>query len=204
MPSDNLDDTGVIRTEEDDGVDLPMMSYTAVSSHPAMAEAFVNQIIRLANQMVSDHELTALELMKICQFSLSRRESSRSVEQGRHLRRRIKEQISRADRYREPFSMIAFRLDNVGPQSEYDSIVDTIFERVRQTDLIFLFKTRVLLILPHTVKESRDVLRKRIYQLLETTLAEHAVIEYDEMTYPDPRFKKGTEVLDWSEDQLRT
>lgn len=200
-----MDDTAVIRTRSEDVTpDLPLMNYTAVCSHPAMAEAFVERIIKVANNMMSNHELTAYDLMKICQVCISRQEQGVSVEEGRNLRRRIREQINRADRYGEPFSMLVLRLDDISLESSYETVVDSICERVRQTDFLFLFKTRIVLMLPHTVKESREILKHRITQLLETSLAQESGVRFEQMTYPDPQFKKGSDVLDWSEDQLRT
>lgn len=205
MSQDSMDTTDVITTtNKDKSPDISLMNYTAVTSHPAMAEAFIDQLLRMGNHVIPDHELTAEDLLKICQVSLERRDEGISVEEGRDLRRRVDEQVSRADRYSEPFSMIILKLQKDASSGTYDSVVDTLCERMRQTDFIFLFKTRIALILPHTLRESREILKKRICELLETAIADSKSIEFAESTYPDPSFKKGSDVLDWSEDQLRT
>ncbi len=183
----------------------PLMSYTAVTSHQAMAAAFVSEVLRSAQQLIPDRELTAEDVFSIFQRALfDDRERSITLVSGRHLRSRISEQISRAKRYNEPFSMVALNLDHVTAPEDYDSIVDTLRERMRQTDLIFLFKHRIVLLLPHTEKASCQILEGRIHQLLKSCLQDLPEVETSCMTYPDSGIEKGMEVLDWAENQLRS
>jgi hypothetical protein len=182
----------------------PMMSYTAVTSHREMAVAFVRELLRHGNRIMNDHELTIEDLVTICHLALERRETGVMMLEGRHLRARVSEQISRADRYKEPFSLIILKLNASLDRSGYDSVVDTLCERMRKTDLMFIFKSRLALILPHTQKEQCCMLAQRVQQLLETAVATGIIDAIPTLTYPDPEITARAHVLDWAEDQLRT
>jgi hypothetical protein len=181
----------------------PMMSYTAVTSHREMAVAFVRELIRHGNRIMNDHELTIEDLVTICHLALAQRETGVLMLEGRHLRARVSEQISRADRYKEPFSLMFVKLNASLDRSGYDSVVDTLCERMRKTDMMFIFKSRLALILPHTLKEPCGILATRIQQLLETAVASGIIDGIPTLTYPDPEITARSQVLDWAEDQLR-
>ena len=87
--------------------------------------------------------------------------------------------------------------------ASYDAVVDTLCERMRKTDLMFLFKYRIVLILPHTKAEGCEILSRRIQELLGPAMKEMK-IEMSFTTYPSEQFATGTEVLDWAEDKIRT
>ena len=182
----------------------PMMSFTAVTSHQAMAAAFVNELLRSAQQLIPDRELTAEDMLSILQRALyDDKDRSVTMVSGRHLRSRISDQVSRAKRYNEPFSLVALKLPEAVDTEDYDAVVDTLRERMRQTDLIFLFKHRIVLLLPHTEKEACQVLQDRIQQLLKGCLHNMPPVETNCLTFPDSELHKGMEVLDWAENQLR-
>jgi len=181
----------------------PMMSYTAVTSHREMAVAFVRELIRHGNRIMNDHELSIEDLVSICHLALAQRETGVMMLEGRHLRGRVSEQISRADRYNEPFSLMFVKLNASLDRSGYDSVVDTLCERMRKTDLMFIFKSRLALILPHTLKDPCATLATRVQQLLETAVATGIIDGIPTLTYPDPEITSRSQVLDWAEDQLR-
>ena len=205
MTNDNQGSTVVTRvTNEKKGSDVhPLMSYTAVTSHREMAVAFVRELIRHGNRIMNDHELSIEDLVTICPLALERRETGVMMLEGRHLRGRVSEQISRADRYKEPFSLMFLKLNAALDRSGYDSVVDTLCERMRKTDLMFIFKTRIALILPHTLKEPCAVLAARVQELLETAVTTGIIDGIPTLTYPDPEITARSQVLDWAEDQLR-
>ena len=182
----------------------PMMSFTAVTSHQAMAAAFVNEMLRTVQVLIPDRDLTAEDLLSILQRALfDDKERSITMVSGRHLRSRISEQVSRARRYHEPFSLVVLKMDAEMSKEDYDAVVDTLRERMRQTDMIFLFKHRIVLLLPHTEHEACLLLEDRIQTLIRNCLSDHPPVETARMTFPNPEFEKGMEVLDWAENQLR-
>ena len=184
--------------------DYPLMSFTAVMSHPNMAEAFINELTRIAQKMIPDREITGQDIYSIFQLAMTERiESTVTMVGGRHLRARITEQVSRASRYGEPFSILVLNLDNIDSPDDYEAIVDTLRERMRQTDFLFLFKVRVVILLPHTDEEACSTLVARIRILLENCLAHQPELKMAHLTIPHHDFSKTSQVLDWAENQLR-
>ena len=207
MPKNERDDTTAVTKVSRHGrhSDHPLMSFTAVTTHLAMAEAFVNEVLRNAQQLIPDHTLTAEELLNIFQTALnSQTDLSVTMVSGRHLRARISEQVSRAKRYSEPFSLLVLNLDPIDNTEDYESIVDTLRERMRQTDLIFLFKHRIVLLLPHTSSAPCEMLLERIQQLLNTCIDAVPQIHISHLTFPDGAIDGSMDVLDWVENKLRT
>lgn len=184
--------------------DYPIMSYTAVTSHQAMAEAFVNEILKISQHIIPDHTLVAEDLMNIFQLALdTRNDRSITMVSGRHLRARISEQVSRAQRYHEPFSLLVLNLDGVTEPEDYEAIVDTLRERMRQIDLIFLFKSRIVLLLPHTSVEPCKILLERIQLLLRECSDTIPQITISHLTFPIESMTNDMDVLDWVENRLR-
>jgi hypothetical protein len=181
----------------------PLMSYTAVTSHREMAEAFVKEVMRFGQRIMPDHDLTVEDMIAIFHIALNKRDAGVVMLEGRHLRGRITEQLSRADRYSEPFSLMVIKLEESTTKAEYEAVVDTLCERMRKTDLMFLFKSRLVLILPHTKKENCDMLSDRIGQLLKDAVNTGIQVDISHLTYPDADRPGKSTVLDWAEDQLR-
>ena len=181
------------------------MSFTAVTSHQAMAAAFVNEILRAAQVLIPDRDLTAEDLMSIFQRAIyDDKERTITMVSGRHLRSRISEQVSRARRYHEPFSLVVLKMEVEMSKEDYEAVVDTLRERMRQTDLIFLFKHRIVLLLPHTERDACHILEERIQSLIKNCLSDHPPVDTARMTFPNADIDKGMDVLDWAENQLRS
>jgi hypothetical protein len=195
--------TKVTSTKKDN--EVPLMSFTAVTSHQAMAEAFVTELARAASEIIPDRVMTAEDIVKVCQVALEDKpDRSITMVGGRHLRARISEQVSRANRYKEPFSLIILNLTNISEREDYDSIVDTLRERMRQTDLMFLFKHRIVLLLPHTEKAACRQLVDRITTLIKSCLVNVPQISSTTLTFPHRELTKTADLLDWTENQLRS
>ncbi|MFO8073113.1 MAG: hypothetical protein R6V85_14675 [Polyangia bacterium] len=196
--------TVVTRVTKDKKDDHPSMSYTAVTTHREMAEAFVRELLRVGQKIIPDHELDIEDLISICHAALDRREDGVQMLEGRHLRGRIGEQLSRADRYGEAFSVMVLGFDDSPDETTYEAVVDTLYERMRKTDLVFLFKARIVLILPHTNGRQIDQFNERIDGLLAAAFGMPPLISRDTLTYPSEGLPKPSAMLDWVEDKLRT
>jgi hypothetical protein len=59
---------------QEKGGDHPIMSYTAVTSHQAMAKAFLKELLIVGQNMLPDCKLTVDELLSICHVALDKRE----------------------------------------------------------------------------------------------------------------------------------
>lgn len=181
----------------------PAMSYTAVTTHRTMAEAFVKRLLEAGGRIIRDRELTIDDLIAICHVANDKREESVTMLEGRHLRGRVGDQLSRADRYGECFSLMVLDLQGLPDRAAHDAVVDTLYERMRKTDLVFLFKTRIVLLLPHTNTPQAALLSERLTGLLSLAFEIPPQIPMASLTYPDPAIERSSVVLDWVEDRLR-
>lgn len=192
-------------TKDKDTSEHPIMSFTAVTTHRTMAEAFIRELLSTGQRIMQDHDLTVEDLVAICHVALDKRDEGMVMLEGRHLRSRVSEQLSRAKRYSEEFSLMAVRFGEVPEENAYDAMLDTLAERMRNTDMLFMFKSRMVIMLPHTPKEPCQMLSDRVRGLIDQAFANNAPpIEIAWMTYPDVQIEKSSQVLDWCEDQLRT
>jgi hypothetical protein len=207
-PTDKSDPTGsttVTRTAGGNASTEPAaMSYTAVTSKKTMAEALIRELLAHAQSFVQERKLSPDDLLRICNVSLGNHKESARLFEGRHLRSRITEQLSRADRYKESFSLLAIHFHAELDETSHDSLIDALMERMRKTDMLFTFKFRVVLLLPHTPKEGAQHFVERVQHLLSGACAKGPEISFRSITYPDASITKRSAVLDWAEDQLRS
>ncbi len=190
-------------TENRDSGEVAMMSYTAVTTHQSMAESFVRELLRLSQKIIPDHDLTIEDLYSVCHIALDRKDRGAVMLEGRHLRGRIGEQFCRTERYKEAFSILVIKLEDEITSSSYDAVIDTLCERMRRTDLMFLFKYRIVLILPHTIRDACETLCVRIKELLVSAIVPTPRIDTAHLTCPNPKAQSASDVMDWAEDQLR-
>lgn len=182
---------------------LPLMSYTAVSTDREMAGAFVRQLLHAAGKMVPTREWSPQDIRDILSFVLEGGVDPVPLVEGRYLRKRLKEQLARAERYREPFTLMFVTLGEEADAIHYQSLVDLLMERLRRSDMVFMYRRRAAIILPHTDKKAAEGLTGRIRNLASATIPPELGMVILGKTYPDPEFAHPADVLDWAEDQLR-
>jgi GGDEF domain-containing protein len=182
---------------------LPLMSYTAVSSDREMASAFVRQLLHAAGKMIPTREWSTQDLRDILTFVLEGGVEPVPMLEGRYLRKRLKEQLARAERYQESFSLMFIGLSENADSIHHQSLVDLLMERLRRSDMLFLYRRKVAIILPHTNDKAAEGLIARIRSLAAATIPPEIQMEVLNRTYPGPDFAHAGDVLDWAEDQLR-
>ncbi|MDI7268059.1 MAG: hypothetical protein QME96_08700 [Myxococcota bacterium] len=182
---------------------LPLMSYTAITSDREMAGAFVRLLVAAAGKMVPNRQWSATDVRDVIAFALEGGVDPVPLLEGRYLRKRLKEQIARAERYQEPFSLMVVSLPDSADQSHTQALVDLLLERLRRSDMVFVYRRRVAIILPHTPEKAAEGLVARIGALAGATLGVEMPIEFIARTYPHQSFRGPSEVLDWAEDALR-
>jgi len=185
----------------DQVLELPEMSYTAVTSNREMAGNFSRYLLAAAAKMVS-RDWSVQDLADVLTYVLEGGETPVMFIEGRYLRKRIREQVARADRYGEPFSIMVLSLEGAVEGEGYESLVDLLTERLRRSDMVFLYRHRVAILLPHTPADVLARLEDRISKLAGATLGLRN-ITFIEASYPDERFTSPEQVLDWAEDRLR-
>gem|GEM_PF-952107 len=182
---------------------LPLMSYTAVTTDREMATSFVRLLLQAASKMIPTREWSAQDLRDILGFVLEGGVDPVPMLEGRYLRKRLKEQLARAERYHEPFSLMFVTLGENADPIHHQGLVDLLMERLRRSDMVFLYRRRVAIILPHTNEKAAEGLIARIRALAAATIPSDVTIEMLVRTYPSGAFAQPAEVLDWAEDQLR-
>jgi hypothetical protein len=201
--SDSTGGTGVRPApfSEDQVLEFPQMSYSAIVSNREMAGSFSRYLLAAAAKMVP-REWNVQDLSDILSFVLEGGDVPVQIIEGRYLRKRVREQIARAERYKEPFSLMVLSLPRDLDEEIYDSLVDLLAERLRRSDMVFLYRSRVAVLLPHTPVGGLDKLEERISKLAAATLGLRD-IRFSGTSYPDESLESPEQVLDWVEDQLR-
>jgi GGDEF domain-containing protein len=182
---------------------LPLMSYTAVTADREMASGFVRQLLQAAAKMIPTREWSVQDLRDILTFVIEGGVDVVPMLEGRYLRKRLKEQLARAERYKEPFSLMFIGVSEDVDQIHHQSLIDLLGERLRRSDMVFLYRRKAAIILPHTNEKAAEGLIARIRSLATATIPPDVQIEVLVRTYPHSDFPHPADVLDWAEDQLR-
>lgn len=182
---------------------FPQMSYTAVMTSREMAGSFVRYLLTAASKMVP-RQWTAQDLQDLLSFVIEGGDSPIQFIEGRYLRRKIQDQIIRAERYKEPFSLMVIKFNRALDEDVYSSLIDLLTERLRRSDMVTLYRQKVAIILPHTPGSVLDKLIERIHKLARATDSLKEVkLHITTSSYPSDSFATPYEILDWIEDELR-
>ncbi len=170
-----------------------------------LAREFAERLTAAANAISPGRRWTKDDLRDVLEVALRGvpvRGGARFVE-GRHLRKCLREQTLFAERYGDPFAMIVVKVAPDAAEEIYDSVLDAVTDRLRRTDLVFLYRRRFALVLPHTREELAMALLVRMRELLTVGIGAGAVLEINVLSYPNARYPDASSVLDWAEDELR-
>ena len=125
-------------------------------------------------------------------------------QEGRHFRKRLREQCELAERYGDPFACVVVSLvDDVTDPVCAQSVLDAVTEGLRRTDMVFVYRRRFALILPRMRVEALTDFLDRIQKLVSFGAGESTVTSIASMVYPNARLPDTRAVLDWAEDMLR-
>jgi len=173
---------------------------------PWLAQRFARELAELAQEVIPGRRWSVEDLRDIFEAAVRGRRPGGGVRivEGRYFRKRVREQCALADRYGDPFAVVVISLEPEPQDGVYQSVLDAVVERLRKTDMVFLYKRRFALVLPRMRAESLAPLIERVRQLVDVGVGEAVVEDIDSLVYPDPRRPDTQAVLDWAEDQLRT
>lgn len=191
-----------------EGLDLSDLSeadLATICADPLLAQRFAKQLTDLAGEVIPGRRWSIEDLRDILDAAIKgrRREGVRIVE-GRYFRKRVREQCALADRYGDPFAVVVISLVAEPQTGAYQSVLDAVVERLRRTDMVFLYKRRFALVLPRMRRESLAPLIDRVRALIAVGAGEGVIEDIDALVYPDAKRADTQSVLDWAEDQLRT
>ncbi len=177
----------------------------ALCADPVIAQRFARQIAEAVRELSPGREWSIEDLHDVFQVACRGPRSDQvEVLEGRYFRKRLREQCALADRYGDPFALVVAKLaDNVDSSALYQSVLDAVLDRLRRTDMVFLYKRRFALILPRMRAVSLGPLIGRIERLVAVGAGDSAIESVATLVYPDPEHGETQAVLDWAEDQLR-
>ncbi|MBN2527907.1 MAG: hypothetical protein JXR76_16075 [Deltaproteobacteria bacterium] len=179
------------------------MTYSAVTTQGALAAELVHHILGYCERLIPDRKLKIEDLITICHAAMETEKSGVRLLKGKFMRGRISEQLSRTKRYGETFSMIAIKLSNRTTNSQYDALIDVLRERLRASDVVFTFRQRIMLMLPHITEENTTQLIRRVKSLVDASFRSTPIVDVQTLSFPHPSLSRTSQVLDWAEDQLR-
>ncbi len=175
-----------------------------ILADPMLAQRLARRLAESAGEIAPGREWTIEDLRDVLEVACRgpRTDKVRILE-GRYFRKRLREHCALADRYGDPFACVVVRIGKQLDPSVYDSVLDAMAEKLRRTDMIFLYKRRFALILPRMRAVSLGPLIERLRKLVAVGAGEQALGDVRSLVYPDPIHPDTQSVLDWAEDQLR-
>ncbi len=179
------------------------LDFATVTTDPEAVKRVIGELVAHAARMVPDREWSLEDLRDVVEFAIRSELPPVRIFEGRHLRKRLKEEIARAERYATPFSLVVATLVSEQSQSVFDSIVGALEERLRRTDMVFLYKRRFAVLLPHTGAPVAEKLLGRIRALIGAVAEAGSELRMELQTYPAREIEGPQAMLDWSEDRLR-
>lgn len=191
-----------------EGLDLSELEgadLATICADPLLADRFARQLAELASEVVGNRRWSIEDLRDIFDAAVrGKRSDGGRIVEGRYFRKRVREQCALADRYGDPFSVVVIALKPEPGEGVYQSVLDAVVERLRRTDMVFLYRRRFALVLPRMRSESLAPFVARVRELIDVGVGREAVEQIDSLVYPNDTVGDTQAVLDWSEDQLQT
>lgn len=189
---------------EDDVSALETGDLARLCSDPVLAQRFARRLARLAREVAPGRDWSPEDLRDVLEVAVhgTPQQSARVLE-GRYFRRRLREQVNLADRYGDTFAVVVLTMAEGVEEPVYSSVLDAVTERLRRTDMVFLYRRRFALVLPRMRQAALEPLIARVRELVGVGAGADALESVASLVYPDPVVADGSLVLDWAEDQLR-
>ena len=191
-----------------EGLDLSELQeadLATICADPLLADRFARQLAELAGEVVAGRRWSIEDLRDIFDAAVrGKRAQSVRILEGRYFRKRVREQCALADRYGDPFAVVVISLRPEPSEGVYQSVLDAVVERLRRTDMVFLYRRRFALVLPRMRPDSLAPLVERVRALIDVGVGADCVEQIESLVYPQGPGFETQSVLDWAEDQLRT
>jgi hypothetical protein len=190
----------------DDEADIRSGNLEKICADPVLAQRLGRRLAEAARDISPGREWSLEDLRDVLEVAVrGPREEGVRVLEGRYFRKRLRDQCALAQRYGDPFSCVVFTLvrGQVEGGGMYTSVLDAITERLRRSDMVFLYRRRFAMILPRMRAESLGQLVGRITELVSEAHAGTVLETVQCLSYPDPVIQDTQSMLDWAEDRLR-
>lgn len=192
------------RVSEDDAEDrLRQGDLRSICADPELARHFAGKLLEIASRVAPGRTWSPEDLREVLDAAAQGPGSGAArLLEGRYFRKRLREQLDLADRYGDSFAVVVINLRDV-QAGEYTSVLDAVTDRLRQSDMVFPYRSRFALILPRMRMPALEPLIERVRELVAVGVGEQAIGQIAAIVYPDVRFPESSDALDWAEDQLR-
>ncbi len=190
--------------DEDDEAAIEKGDLERICANPALAQRFARLLAKAAREVAPGRDWSPEDLRDALEVAVhgTGQESARVLE-GRYFRKRLREQANLADRYGDSFAVVVITMVKGVSEGVYSSVLDAVTERLRRTDMVFLYKRRFALVLPRMRPAALEPLIDRVRELVAVGAGDAALERIDSLCYPTDEIEESSGVLDWAEDQLR-
>ena len=190
--------------DEEDETAIAKGDLQRLCANPHLAQRFARLLAKAAQGVSPGREWTPEDLRDVLEVAVhgTGQESARVLE-GRYFRKRLREQLNLADRYGDSFAVVVITMAPGVSEGVYASVLDAVTERLRRTDMIFLYRRRFALVLPRMRPAALEPLIDRVRELVAIGAGDATLERIDSLCYPTDEIAEGSDVLDWAEDQLR-
>lgn len=191
-----------------DGLDFSELEgadLATICQDPLLAQRIAKQVVDVAEAVMPGRNWSVEDLRDIFDAAVrGGREQAVRVVEGRYFRKRVREQCALSDRYKDPFAVVVIALSPEPEDGRYQHVLDAVVEKLRRTDMVFLYRRRFALVLPRMQPSSMKTLIDRVQELISSGAGAGTIEGIAALSYPDPAYPDTQSVLDWAEDQLRT
>jgi hypothetical protein len=186
----------------DDEAALREGDLARICADPVLAQRFVRRLAEAAREISPGRAWSIEDLRDVCEAAVrGPRVEGVGVFEGRYLRKRLREQCALAERYGDPFSVVVLTFAEIPDGVTYESALDAVIERLRRSDMVFVYKRRLVLVLPRVRSGALAPLVGRVVALVGDSTG--LGVATATLSYPDPAVSETQAVLDWIEDRLR-
>jgi hypothetical protein len=191
-----------------DGLDFSELEgadLATICQDPLLAQRIAKQVVDVAEAVMPGRRWSVEDLRDIFEAAVhGGREQAVRVVEGRYFRKRVREQCALTDRYGDPFAVVVVALSPEPEDGKYHDVLDAVVEKLRRSDMVFLYRRRFALVLPRMQRGALKTLIDRVHELITSRSGASSIEGIAALSYPDSAYPDTQSVLDWAEDQLRT
>jgi hypothetical protein len=169
-----------------------------------LARRFARRLTEVARELAPARNWSVEDLRDVFEVAVRGPLHERAqVLEGGQFRARLRDHGNIAQRYGEPLACIVLFLEEARGSAVYSSVLDAVTENLRSSDMVFLYKRRLALLLPRMRAEGVEPFVERVRELLAVGPGEDAMSDVTAIAYPHEDVPHFGVVLEWAEDQLR-
>lgn len=171
-----------------------------VLKDPEVARRFARRLALLAQEYAPRHLWTPEDLRAVLEVAAhGAAQTTAQVLEGRYLRKRIRSEVRVSAERSEPLSLLVLCLAAPLADIPQSDLAIAVSSCLRAQDFLFLYKKRVVVLLPRLGAELRDRVEENIWKALADAPGHVTNIKTCTFLPGVPK----EEVLAWAEDQLR-